>query len=142
MDYMPNQIIRMLNVGMKDEVLKSKTPWVCMSCNTCTTRCVRDIDIAAVMDTLRKEAVKHGYTEHAKNVMVCNDSFLWTVRSWGRLFDVGMLMRFNMKTGNFMKDMQFGLPMMIKGKSSPFPHKIKGAKDVKKIFVKTKQEGK
>jgi heterodisulfide reductase subunit C len=144
MDYLPNQIIRMLMLGMKEEVLKSKTIWVCMSCNTCTTRCIRDIDVAQVMDALRKEAIKHGYTEHAKNVIACNETFLWTVNSWGRLFDAGMLMVYNMKTGNLMKDMQFGLPMMLKGKMSPvpIPHKIKGVKEIKKIFQKTKQEGK
>jgi hypothetical protein len=34
--------------------------------------------------------------------------------------------------------------MMMKGKSPmiPIPHKIKGAKEVKKIFEKIKQEGK
>ncbi len=144
MDYLPNQIIRMLMLGMVEEVLKSKTIWVCMSCNTCTTRCVRDIDVAAVMDDLRKEAIRHGYTEHATNVVACNNTFLWTVRSWGRLFDAGMLMIYNMKTSNPMKDMQFALPMMKRGKSPviPIPHKIKGAKEVKKIFEKTKQEGK
>jgi heterodisulfide reductase subunit C len=144
MDYLPNQIIRMLMLGMVEDVLKSKTIWVCMSCNTCTTRCVRDIDIAAVMDDLRKEAIRHGYTEHARNVIACNNSFLWTVRTWGRLFDAGMLMMFNMDTGNPMKDMQFALPMMMKGKSPiiPIPHAIKGAKEVKKIFKKIKQEGK
>lgn len=143
MDYLPNQIIRMLMLGMKEEVLKSKTIWVCMSCNTCTTRCIRDIDVAQVMDTLRKEAIKYGYTEHAKNVIACNNTFLWTVGSWGRLFDAGMLLVYNVKTKNYMKDIQFGLPMMMKGLMSPvpIPHKIKGTKEIKKIFQKTKQEG-
>lgn len=144
MDYLPNQIIRMLMLGMKEEVLKSKTIWVCMSCNTCTTRCIRDIDVAHVMDSLRKEAIKHGYTEHAKNVTICNDTFLWTLRSWGRLFDAGMTLIYNMKTGNPMRDTQFGLPLMLKGKMSPvpIPHKIRGTKEIKNIFEKTKQEGK
>jgi heterodisulfide reductase subunit C len=144
MDYLPNQIIRMLMLGMVDEVLKSKTIWVCMACNTCTTRCIRDIDVAAVMDDLRKEAIRHGYTEHAKNVIASNNTFLWTVKSWGRVFDAGMLMIYNMKTSNPMNNMQFALPTMLRGKSPiiPIPHAIKGVKEVKKIFEKAKQEGK
>jgi heterodisulfide reductase subunit C len=144
MDYLPNQIIRMLMLGMTEDVLKSKTIWICMGCNTCTTRCIRDIDVARVMDVLRQEAIRHGYTEHAKKVITFNGAFLWTVRSWGRLFDAGMLMMNNLKSGNFTKDMQFALPTMLKGKSPipPAPHKIKGAKEVKKIFEKTKREGK
>ena len=50
----------------------------------------------------------------------------------------------NMRSGNFTKDMQFALPTILKGKSPvpPAPHKIKGAKEVKKIFEKTRREGK
>lgn len=136
MDYPPNQIIRMLMLGMKEEVLNSHTIWVCMGCNTCTTRCIRDIQVAAVMDTLRQEAVRAGYVDKAKLVLSFNDSFLWTVRTFGRLFEPGMAMINNMKTGNFRKDMQFGLPLMLKGKASMFPHRIKGRREMKKIFEK------
>ncbi|NPV28670.1 MAG: heterodisulfide reductase subunit C [Firmicutes bacterium] len=143
MDYLPNQIMRMLMLGMKEEVLKSQTIWVCMACNTCTTRCIRDIDVARVMDTLRQEAVKHGYTEKGRLVLIFNDVFLGTVRSYGRLFEAGLLMMNNMRTGNLMKDMQFGLPMMLKGKAKPFPHRIKGRKEIRKIFEETRRrEGK
>jgi len=139
MDYPPSQIMRMLALGMKDKVLKSRTIWVCMGCNTCTTRCIRNIDIARVMDTLRQEAVKAGYTEKGRTVIAFNDAFLGTVKNYGRLFEAGLLIKFNLSTGNLMKDAQFGLPMLLKGKAKPFPHKIKGRSEVKKIFEKTKQ---
>jgi heterodisulfide reductase subunit C len=143
MDYLPNQIIRMLMLGMKEDVLRSKTIWVCMVCNACTTRCIRDIDVARVMDALRREAIRDGYTEHAGQVVACNDAFLWTVYSWGRLFDAGMLLMNNLKSANYMKDMQFALPMILKGKSPmiPIPRKIMGVAEVRKIFEKTRQEG-
>jgi heterodisulfide reductase subunit C len=136
MDYLPNQIIRMLMLGMKEEVLKSRAIWVCMSCNTCTTRCIRDIDVARVMDVLRREAIRHGYTEHARKVIACDDAVLWTVYSWGRLFDAGMLMMNNLKSGNYVKDVQFALPAILKGKSPliPMPHRIRGVAEVRKIF--------
>lgn len=143
MDYLPNQIIRMLMLGMKEEVLKSQTIWVCMGCNTCTTRCIRDIEVAHVMDTLRQEAIKAGYAEKGRLVTIFNDVFLSTIRSYGRLFEAGLLMMNNMKTGNLFKDAQFGLPMMLKGKAKPFPHRIKGRKEIKNIFEKIKRmEGK
>jgi heterodisulfide reductase subunit C len=142
MDYPPNQIIRMLMLGMKEEVLKSKTIWVCMGCNTCTTRCIRDIEVAGVMDILRQKAIKAGYIEHAKGVISFNDSFLWTVRSFGRLFEPGMAIINNVRLGNFMKDMQFGLPLMLKGKASMLPHRLKGRREMANIFKKTVQGGK
>ena len=139
MDYPPNQIIRMLMLGMKEEVLKSQTIWVCMGCSTCTTRCIRDIDVARVMDTLRQEAIRAGYVDKAKYVLSFNESFLWTVRNFGRLFEAGMAMMNNWKTGYYMKDMQFGLPLMLKGKASMFPHRINGRREMKNIFDKTIQ---
>lgn len=141
MDYPPNQIIRMLMLGMKEEVLKSKTIWVCMGCSTCTTRCIRDIDIAHIMDVLRQEAIKAGYVEHAMKVIHFNNTFLWTVQNFGRLYEVGMTALNNLKTGNLLKDMQYGLPMMQKGKASMLPHRLKGIKEIKNMYNKTLQGG-
>ena len=46
-DWQPNQIMRALQLGIEDIALQSKTPWLCASCQTCTTRCPQDLDIAA-----------------------------------------------------------------------------------------------
>jgi heterodisulfide reductase subunit C len=95
------------------------------------------------MDTLRQEAIKEGYAEKGKQVNVFNEAFLGTIRNFGRLYEVGLLMQFNIKTGNLMKDMKFGAPMALRGLASPIPHRIKGRKEVKNIFVQTKRmEGK
>ncbi|MBW1768645.1 MAG: hypothetical protein JRJ65_16565 [Deltaproteobacteria bacterium] len=34
MDYLPNQMLHMIQIGLKEEVLKSATIWVCASCET------------------------------------------------------------------------------------------------------------
>ena len=57
MDYTPNQVIRLLQFGLRQEALTCKTIWVCVGCHTCSSQCPMGIDIAAVMDTLRLMAV-------------------------------------------------------------------------------------
>jgi len=52
MDVTPNQVIHMIQVG-DENVLHVKTPWVCANCLTCTIRCPRDVDLAAIMEALR-----------------------------------------------------------------------------------------
>ncbi|MEM2137400.1 MAG: 4Fe-4S dicluster domain-containing protein [Candidatus Methanomethylicia archaeon] len=52
MDIPPHQIIRMVQMDMQ-EVLRSKTIWVCASCNTCSIRCPRDVDPAGIINILR-----------------------------------------------------------------------------------------
>ena len=53
MDILPNQIIRYAQLGFKDELLKSKSIWICASCFTCTSRCPKGVDLAKVMEALR-----------------------------------------------------------------------------------------
>jgi len=53
MDYLPNQIIRLVQMGLEDEVLRSKTLFMCASCFTCQSRCPKGIDLARVMEAVR-----------------------------------------------------------------------------------------
>ena len=60
MDLMPNQILRLLQVGEYDEALKSRTIWQCASCLTCAARCPKSVDPARVMDALRTILMRKG----------------------------------------------------------------------------------
>ena len=53
MDNIPSQFIKMLQLGMEEEVEKSNTPWVCLTCFICTVRCPKGIDIARIMEAGR-----------------------------------------------------------------------------------------
>jgi len=52
MDIMPNQAMKLLQMGC-EEVMNSRTMWMCASCHTCSVRCPREIDLSAVMEALR-----------------------------------------------------------------------------------------
>lgn len=54
MDILPNQIIRLAQLGLKNELFKSKSIWVCASCMTCNTRCPKGINIAEVIEAVRQ----------------------------------------------------------------------------------------
>ena len=54
MDILPNQIIRFAQLGFKDELLKSKSIWICASCFTCNARCPKGISIAEVIEAIRQ----------------------------------------------------------------------------------------
>jgi heterodisulfide reductase subunit C len=53
MDLLPNQIIRLVQLGQFDDVLNSKTIWLCASCFSCSTRCPKGVDLAKIMEALR-----------------------------------------------------------------------------------------
>ena len=54
MDILPNQIIRYAQLGLKDELMRSKSIWICASCFTCNARCPKGINIAEVIEALRQ----------------------------------------------------------------------------------------
>jgi len=135
MDFPPSLIMRMLQNGMKDEVLNSRTIWTCASCSTCTTRCPRNIDVAKVMDTLRIMARRKGITEQGKFANTFNNLFLFTVKNFGRLYEAGLLGGMNMKTGRPLNSFEFVFPMLTRGKVKFLPHTIKGTGEMKRIFA-------
>lgn len=139
MDYPPNQIIRMLQLGMLDEVLNSTTIWVCAACITCSSRCPRGIDITQIMDNLRLMANQQGKAVKGKNALIFHDVFLNSIKNNGRLYELGLAMQVNLRTGNLFKDAELGLPMFLKGKLKLLPSKIKGTDEIKKIFAAAKQ---
>jgi heterodisulfide reductase subunit C len=53
MDLLPNQVIRLIQMGLEDEVVNSKTLFLCATCFTCQSRCPKGIDMARVMEAVR-----------------------------------------------------------------------------------------
>lgn len=60
MDYTPRQILRFIQLGMADRVLRSRAIWYCLACYSCTARCPREIKITETLIGLRKLAVERG----------------------------------------------------------------------------------
>ncbi len=54
MDILPNQIIRYAQLGLKEELLASKSIWICASCMTCNTRCPKGINVAEIIEAIRQ----------------------------------------------------------------------------------------
>ena len=57
MDYAPRELWRLMRLGMKDEVINTRTFWLCTQCDACTVRCPRGIITSGAMLNLRKWAV-------------------------------------------------------------------------------------
>jgi heterodisulfide reductase subunit C len=53
MDIDPARTMRLVQLGLEDAALDSKSFWVCSSCETCATRCPQEVDLPRVMDALR-----------------------------------------------------------------------------------------
>jgi heterodisulfide reductase subunit C len=141
-DYTPNQVMRMLQVGLIDRVLDSRAIQLCVQCLTCTARCPRNIDIAGIFEDLKTIATaqERDVPEHAKTF---NKAFMGAVARFGQLPELYMMAMFFMGTMNpkmAMGDAGLAIPMVIKGKMQFIPRKAKGAAEVSRIYKKTMEK--
>lgn len=61
MDYLPRKIIHLAREGLVEPVLRSTTPWLCVSCYTCAARCPGGLPITDVLfPALRDAALAAG----------------------------------------------------------------------------------
>lgn len=61
MDYAPRQLWELVRLGLRDQVMNSRTFWLCTQCYACQVRCPRGIHISETMRNLREWAVANGY---------------------------------------------------------------------------------
>jgi heterodisulfide reductase subunit C len=138
MEYNPNKVIKMIQNGKRDQVLGSSTIWLCLSCETCITRCPNQVDIARMMDVLRQMAIEEGVGAREKNILKFHDAFLSNIKMGGRINEPLMMVQYKLKSGDLFSDAVMGVEMFLKGKLSLLSPRTKDMKSVKDIFEKTK----
>lgn len=120
MDIEPSRIMRLVQLGQIEPVLRSKAIWLCIGCQICTTRCPQEIDPAKVMDTLREMALEKD-TAADRNVATFFRTFLENVRRYGRVFEPTLVLRYNLRSKRFFQDADKALLLFSRGKLSLRP---------------------
>ena len=143
MDIYPDQVMRYIHLGLKQEIWKSATIWVCASCETCTTRCPNEIDIAGVMDFMKQSVVKEKGWAAEDKVLAFHKVFMDDIRKRGRIFETGLVGNYMLKSGDWLHklkdrtiidEMRLGWTMYRKGRLNLLPKKIKGKEEIEKLF--------
>jgi heterodisulfide reductase subunit C len=140
MDVLSSQIMRLIHLGAVQDVLESRSIWTCASCEACTTRCPMGIDIAGVMDILRMLAIEQKVAVPDGRGEAWNRSFLNSVRRHGRVFEMGALMAYKLRSRDFFSDVDKGPKMLVRKKLSFWPNKSGAVGEVKEIFKRAEGE--
>jgi heterodisulfide reductase subunit C len=140
MDLLSSQVMRLIHLGQEEKVLASQGIWMCASCEACTTRCPMGIDIAAVMDTLRMMAIERKVDLPDSRARHFGHSFLQSVRRHGRVYEMGMLMAYKLRSRDFFADMDKGPKMLVKKKLALLPSRCKAAGQLKDVFKRAEDE--
>jgi heterodisulfide reductase subunit C len=146
MDHTPRLLFAMIDAGMKEEVLKSNTPWYCVSCYYCMVRCPQDVHITDIMYTLKRMAIKEGFYRESSgsDASDFSETFIDFVENYGRSFELGVaavhhlrhqpMNALRMATG-------MGFKMLTRGRMDLTPTRIKNLGQLQKILAKAKEIG-
>ncbi len=134
-DLKPHQVVRLIQLGLREEALASRFIWECTSCQTCATRCPQKVDIAALNDELR-------IMSHASGrVPAFNQVFLDGVRKRGRVFELGLMAGYKLRTRRLLEDAGKAPMMLAKGKLPLLPTRVRGADEREALFRRAAEGG-
>lgn len=145
MDHTPRQLFAMVKAGMRDEVLRSNTPWYCVSCYFCMVRCPQEVHITDLMYTLKRLAVKEGRHRQstAADIPDFSTTFIEFVENYGRSFELGLATRYHLRHHPLgaVKKAGLGLELLRKGRMDLTPKRIKGIDQLQTILAKARELG-
>ena len=134
MDFLPNVIIRMVQMGLKEKVLTSSAIWLCVGCNTCSMECPNAVDMAAMMDTLRRMAVQEKVKIAEPAVLSFHQKVIDSISRYGRTHKLEIMMRYKLSEKDFFSDMDLGLKMLSRRKLDLMPSKVKNKQQIQALF--------
>lgn len=142
-DRQVNQIMRGVQLGLKEQVLTSNAVWFCLGCSMCSLRCPNNIDVARVMETLRHMARREGDIT-VPRVEKFWLSFLDTVRAFGRTWEIGTMALYMFRSLRLTTDLDLA-PAALKRHKLPFIPKCapdEGAAAAGRILSRYKERAK
>ena len=136
MDYGPHGVMRLLQLGQREELFSCNTIWLCVGCHACSACCPMAIDIAAVMDAIRRLALKENAQVAEPGVLAFHREVLRAIENYGRTHKLEIMLRFKAVQKEWLKDFDVGLKMLAKRKLHLLPSKIERPQDLKRLFNK------
>lgn len=140
MDHTPRMLFAMLRAGMREDSLKSNTPWICVSCYHCVVRCPQNVHIADVMYTLKGMAIEAKLFRDS-TAPDFSQTFVDMVEEYGRGFEFGLATRHYLKHFPLRLPSMapMGLGLLSKKRMTITPKRIKGIKQLKAILKRAKE---
>lgn len=138
-DFRAHELVRLVQLGQREQVLASRMIWECTSCQTCATRCPQDVSIAAMNDTLRMMSREAQATFEKTTQPVFNDIFLRSIRRRGRVYELGLMAAYKFRTMRLFEDVNKAPTMLIKRKLKLLPKNVPGRAERKRIFARAKK---
>jgi len=143
MDITPRQTIALFRAGMVEEILRSRTIWICASCYSCTVRCPTGIRITDTMYAFKRLAMEKHIYPNRFPVHALSSAFIHQIYRYGRNYELGLGICYYLRS-NFVKlftSIGYGWSLISRGRLSLIPRRIKRVNEVRAIIKKANEFG-
>ncbi len=130
----PHQMLRLAQLDRREQLLSDPSPWLCLTCETCTARCPNEVDPARLVDALRELALRSDPRVAPLRLRAFHDAFLHQIRTHGRVFEAGLIVEYKLRTGALLDDVRTAPAVMRRGKLAFSPSDVEGREEVRRIF--------
>jgi len=131
-------MVELLLAGREEEVLASNRLWLCLHCGTCAARCPNGVDVGEITAALKQKAWRRQVAAPIA-LPAFYQSFLASVARWGRVYELGMLLGYKLRTGRWLEDMALGWQLLRQGQLSLLPQPIQGRAEVAALVQKGRE---
>ncbi len=140
MDHTPRHLFAMIRAGMREEVLRSNTQWICVSCYNCVVRCPQEVHITDVMYTLKGMAIRAKLFRDS-TAPDFSQTFIDMVERHGRSYEFGLASRHYLKHFPLRLPSMapMGLGMLRKKRMVMTPKTIHGIAQLQAILQRAKE---
>jgi heterodisulfide reductase subunit C len=132
----PHELMRAVQLGLSEEIYWSGMIWVCVSCETCNTRCPQGINILRLINGLREWSKKVDYYNPYPAAPALHRIFLALVKRFGKTYPLGLALLTHLTTLTPLKDIDMASPMLRRGKLKLLPRKSRGVKELRRVMAR------
>jgi heterodisulfide reductase subunit C len=141
MDITPRQTVALFRAGRLEDILHSRTIWLCASCYACRVRCPSGILVTDLLYALKRLAMDKKIYPDKFPVYALSQAFISNIYKYGRNYELGLGIKYFLRTNPMalVKNAGFGMKMMAKGRMAITPSAIKKVAEVRAIIDKASQ---
>jgi heterodisulfide reductase subunit C len=141
MDITPREVVGLFRAGRIEDILKSRTIWICASCYSCRVRCPQGILVTDLLYALKRLAMEKGIYPANFPVHALSKGFIDNLYKYGRNHELGLVIKYLLKVdpAKLLANASFGMAMMKRGRITVIPKAINKVNQVRAIIDRANQ---
>ena len=145
MDISPRQLVALFRAGFLEDILRSRSIWICASCYACTVRCPQGIRVTDSVYALKRVATKKGIFPKTFPAHALSEAFVSNIHSFGRNWEVWFGLKYFLATRPtrlFSPTIQkFAIRMLRRKRLGLWPVRVRRMNEVRAIIRKAQSIG-